>query len=157
MNTEEDDDTLDELTDDANPITDDEDNMKIEISLNVKNYRLFKAKSAQTLSWGKIDASLAKEALTATEASHLDAKALITKLNDVAKIVNLGVSTTLAEKNKDPVPGTVRWRLRERCSCEAKSPVIQQSRRLLPFFPEYNQLWSIKRANCCAIMNFPAV
>ena len=54
LNTEEDDDTLDELPDDANPITDDEDNMKIEMSLNVKNYRLFKAKSAQTLSWGKL-------------------------------------------------------------------------------------------------------
>ena len=56
---------------------------------------------------GKIDASIAKKTLTATESPHLDKKALINKLDDVAKTIDLDVSTILAEKIKDPVLGTV--------------------------------------------------
>ena len=106
LNTNEDDDALDEHPDDADAITDDdEDNLICEINLNSDNNRLCKGKAPHTLSWGKNDASLAKKTLTATEAPHLDTKALIAKLDDVAKAVDLDVSTILAEQIKDPVLG----------------------------------------------------
>ena len=84
---------------------------------------------------GKIDASLAKKPLTDTEAPHLDTKSLIAKLNDVAKTVDLDISTILAEQSKDPALGTVRSWLRIGISLEAKSPDIQQSKG----FPRYGQ------------------
>ena len=56
----------------------------------------------------KIDASVDKKTLTATQAPHLDTKALITKLYDVAKTVDVDVSMVLAIQIKDPVPGIVR-------------------------------------------------
>ena len=54
-----------------------------------------------------MDASLSKKTLIATEATHLDTKALIAKLDDVAKTVDLDVSTILAEQIKEPVLGSV--------------------------------------------------
>ena len=102
LNTNEDDDALDELPDD------DEDNIICEINSSADNYRLCQAKAAHDAVLGKIDSSLAKKTLTATEAPHLDTKALFTELNDVAKTVYLDVSTILAEQMKDPVLGLVR-------------------------------------------------
>ena len=57
---------------------------------------------------GKTDASLVKESITTSAAPHLDTKALIQKLDEVAKAEDLDVSTILAEQFKDPVLGTVR-------------------------------------------------
>ena len=57
---------------------------------------------------GKTDASLAKKCLTASDASHLHTKALIQKLDEVAKTVVFDVSTILEEQMKDPVLGTER-------------------------------------------------
>ena len=89
---------------------------------------------------GKIDASLAKKLLTANEAPLLDTKSLIAKLDDVAKTVDLDVSTILAEQIKDPVLGTVRSWLRTGNSPEAKSPDIQQSKGLLRYCQEFDRL-----------------
>ena len=109
MKTNEDYDALDELPDDADAMTDDdEDNLICEINLNTDNYRLCKAKAAPDAVLGKIDASLAERTLKATEEPHLDIRSLITKLGDVAKTVDLDVSTILAEQIKDPVLGSVR-------------------------------------------------
>ena len=73
LNTDEDDDALDELTDDVDAITDDdEDDLICEINTHADNYRLCKAKAAQDAVLGKIDASLAKKPLTTIEALHLD-------------------------------------------------------------------------------------
>ena len=74
------------------------------------------------------------------EAPPLDTKRLFTKRDDVAKTVDIDVSTTLAEKIKDPFLGTVRSWLRKRISAEAKSPKIQQSKGLFRFFQEFNRL-----------------
>ena len=52
-----------------------------------------------------MDASLSKKTLIATEAPHLDTKALIVKLDDVAETVGLDVSTILAEQIK----GSSSW------------------------------------------------
>ena len=57
---------------------------------------------------GNTDASLAKKCLMAPDAPHLNTKALIQKLDEVAKTVDLDVSTILEEQMKDPVLGTVR-------------------------------------------------
>ena len=89
-----------------------------------------KAKAAHDAVFGKIDVSLAKKPLTATEAPHLDTKSLIVKLDDVAKTVDLDVSTFLAEQIKDPVLGTVQSWLRKGISTESKSPDFQQTKGL---------------------------
>ena len=87
-----------------------------------------------------MDASLAKKALRAVEAPHLATKALITKLDDVAKTVDLDVSTILAEKIKDPVLGTVRSWIRIGTSAKSKSPEIQQSEGLLRYCQHFDRL-----------------
>ena len=127
-NTNEHNDALDELLDDDDAITDDdEDNLICEITLNADNYRLCRTKAAQDAALGEIDASLAKKTPTTTEAPHLDTKALITKLDDVSKTVDLDVSTNLAEQIKDPDLCVVRSWLREKISADANSilPKIQ--------------------------------
>ena len=76
----------------------DEDDHIFKIDTNIDQYRLCKAKTAHDSVLGKIDASLAKKPLTITEAPHLDTKALLSKLDEVAKSVDLGVSTILAQQ-----------------------------------------------------------
>ena len=139
--TNDDDDALDELPDDADAITDDnEDNVICEIILNADNYRLCKANAAHGAVLGNIDASLFEKTLTAVEVPHLDTKSLISKLEDVAKTVDLDVSTILAEEIKDPILGLVRSWLREGISPEAKSPEVQPSKGLLGYCQEFDRL-----------------
>ena len=88
----------------------------------------------------KIDASLAKKPLTATETPHLDTKSVFAKLDDVAKTINLDVSTILAEQIKDPVLGTVRSWIRIETSAEPKAPEVQQSKGLLAYCQEIDRL-----------------
>ena len=110
LNTNEDDNAFDETHDDEADATtdDDEDNLVCEINTHADHYRLCKAKPAHDAILGKFNTFLAKKPLTATEAPHLDTKSLIAKLDDVAKTVDLEVSTILAEPIEDPVLGTVR-------------------------------------------------
>ena len=133
LNINEDDNAFHETQDDEDDATadDDEDNIICEINTHADHYRLCKAKAAHGAVLAKFDASLAKKPLTAMEAPHLDTKSLIAKLDDVAKSVDLDVSTILAAQIKDPVLGTVRSWLRKGISPEAKSPDIQQSKGLL--------------------------
>ena len=142
LNTHEDDNAFDETHGDEDDATtdDDEDNLICDINTHADHYRLCKAKAAHDAVLGKIDASLVKKPLTANEAPHLDTKSLIAKLDDVAKTVNLDVSTILAEQIKDTMLGTVRSWLRKGISPEAKSPDIQQSKGLLRFCQEFDRL-----------------
>ena len=129
MNTNEDGDVLDEPSDDADAIVnDDAYNLICEINTHADHYRLCEAKAAHNGVLGKIDASLAKKTLTATEAPHLDTKPLIAKLDDVAKKFELDLSTILAEQIKDSVLGKVRSGFRKGISSELKYPEIQQSK-----------------------------
>ena len=97
LSTNETDEVLEETPDDADAIiNDDEDNLMSEINLNADNYRHCKAKATHDTVLGKIDASLAKKTLTATEVPQLDTRSIIAKLDDVAKTVDLDVSTILA-------------------------------------------------------------
>ena len=133
LSTNEGSDALVELLDNGDDsITDDDDgNLICEINTYADHYRLCKAKAAHDAVLGKIDASLAKKPLTATEAPHLDTKSLIAKLDEVAKTIDLDVSTILAEQIKDPVLGTVRSWIRKETSPELTTPEIQQSKGLL--------------------------
>ena len=119
---------------------DDEDNLICEINTHADHYRLCKAKAAHDAVLGKIDASLAKKPLTINEAPHLDTKSLIAKLDDVAKTVDLDVSTILAEQIKDPVLGTVRSWIRKGISPEPKTPETQQSKGLQRYCQEFDRL-----------------
>ena len=100
-----------------------------------------KAKTAHDSVLGEIKAPIAKKPLTITEAPHLDTKALIAKLDEVAKSVDLDVSTILAEQIKDPVLGTVRSWIRKQIPPNAKSPEIQQSKGLLRYRQELDRLF----------------
>ena len=70
---------------------------------HANHYRLCKTKAAHDAVAGKIDASPVRKTLTATEAPHLDTKSLVAKLEDVAKTIDLDVSTILAEQIKNSV------------------------------------------------------
>ena len=142
LNTNEDDDALAEPhDDDDNPIIDDdEDNFICEINTHSDRYRLCKAKAAQDAVLGKIDVCLTKKPLTATEAPHLDTKSLIAKLHEVAKTIDLDMSTILAEQINDPVLGTVRSWIRKGTSPEPKTRKIQQSKGLLRYGQEFDRL-----------------
>ena len=135
LNTNRDDNAFEETQDGEDHATtdDDEDNVLNEINTNADHYRLCKAKAAQDAVLGKNDASLVKKPLTATEAPHLDTKALIAILDEVAKTIDLEVSTILAKQIKDPVLGTVRSWIRQGTSPEPKTPKIQQSKGLLRY------------------------
>ena len=119
---------------------DDEDKLICEMITPADHYRLCKAKAAHDAVLGKIGASLAKKPLTVNEAPHLDRKSLIAKLDDVAKTVDLDVSTILAEQIKDPVLGTVGSWIRKGISPEPKTPEIQQSKGLLRYCQEFDRL-----------------
>ena len=88
--------------DDSNHVsTDSEDeNIVCDISIQADQARLCQAKQARNLVLGKIDDSLVKKCLTASDAPHLNTKALIQKLDEFAKTVDLDVSTNLEEQMK---------------------------------------------------------
>ena len=142
LNTNEGDDAPAESHDvDVNPINDDDEhNFICEINIQADRYRLCKAKPAHDAVLGKIDASLAKKPLTATEAPHWDTKSLVAKLDEVAKTIDLDVSTILAEQIKDPVLGTVISWIPKGSSSEPKTPKIQQSKGLLRYCQEFDRL-----------------
>ena len=142
LNTSEDDNAFEETYDNEGDAAavDDEDNLICEMNTHADHYRLCKAKAAHDAVLGKIDASLAKKPLTVDEAPHLDTKFLFAKLDEVAKTVDLDVSTILAEQIKDPVLGTVRSWIRNGISPEPKTLEIQQSKGLLRYCQEFDRL-----------------
>ena len=89
---------------------------------------------------GKPDASLVKKLLTISDTPHLDTKALIQKLNDVAKAADLDISIILAEQVRDPGLGTVRSWIRKDNPPDIRSREIQQSRGHLRYREEVNRL-----------------
>ena len=117
-----------------------DDNIICDISIQADQARTCQAKQAHELVLGKTDASLAKKCLMASGASHLNTKALIQKLDEVAKTVDLDVPTILAEQMKDPVLGTVRSWIRKTTPPDTKSPEKQQSEGLLRHCQEFDRL-----------------
>ena len=138
----------DDATDSTSPDDDshhlstdsEDDNILCGISTQADQARLCQAKQAHNLVLGKTDASLAKKGITASDSPHLDTKRLIQKFDEVAKTVDLDVSTILEEQMKDPVLGTVRSWIRKNTSPDVKSPEIQQSKGLLRYCQEFDRL-----------------
>ena len=119
---------------------DEDDNIVYDISLQADQARLCRAKQAHDLVLGKTDASLAKKCLMDSDAPHLNTKALIQRLDEVAKAVDLDVSTILEEQMKDPVLSIVRSWIRNNAPPDSKSPEIQQSKGLLRYCQEFDRL-----------------
>ena len=98
------DDTADSTSsgDDSNHVSTDseDDNNVCDVSIQADQAQLCQAKQAHDIVLGKTDASLVKKFLTTSDAPHLDTKALIQKLDEVAKTVDLDVSTILAEQKR---------------------------------------------------------
>ena len=117
-----------------------DDNIVCDISIQADKPRLYQVKQAHELVIRKTDASLATKFLTISDAPHLDTKALIKKLDDSAKPVDLDVSTILAEQMEDPVVGTVRSWIRKNTTFDIKSPEIQQSKGLLRYRQKIDRL-----------------
>ena len=70
----------------------------------------------------------------------MDTKSLNAKLDDVAKTIDLDLSTILAEQINGPVLGTDRSWIRKETSPEPKTPEIQQSKGLLRYCKEIDLL-----------------
>ena len=79
------------------------------------------------------DTLLAKRTLSVATAPHLRTQDLITKLDDVAKVVGLDVPTILQEQLKDPVLSIVRSCIERNTSPELRTPEIRQSKELLRY------------------------
>ena len=122
--------------------TDSEDDKIIcDISIQADKPWLCQAKQAHELVLGKTDASLVGKFLTASDAPHLDTKALIQKLVEVAKTVDLDVSTIRAEQMEDPVLGIVRSWIRENIPSDDKSQEIQQSKSYMRYCQEFDRFF----------------
>ena len=130
LNTKEDDVAFKELHHDEDDATtdDNEDNLIVERNTHANHHRLCKAKAAHDAVLRKIDASLAKKLLTATEAPHLDNKSLIAKLEIVAKTVDLDVSTILADQITDLALGTVRFLLHKGLRPKRNHPIFNNQK-----------------------------
>ena len=124
--------------DDCN-IDKDEDDYVCEINAN-DHYRPCKARAAQDLVISDPATLLAKKSLSTTAAPHLRTQDLITKLDDVAKVVDLDVPTILQEQLKDPVLSIVRSWVDENHSPDLRAPEIRQSKGLLRYGQELDRL-----------------
>ena len=117
-----------------------DDNIVCDISIQADQAWLCQAKQSYDLVLGKTDVSLVKNFLTTFDFPHLDTKALIQKLAEVAKTVDLDVSTFLEEQMEDQVLGTVRSWIRKNTLPDTKSPEIQQPKGFLRYCQEFNRL-----------------
>ena len=117
----------------------DEDDYVFEINAN-DHYRLCKARAAHDLVISDPDTLLAKNTISATAAPHLRTQDLITKLDDVAKVVDLDVPTKLQEQLKDPVLSNVRSWIEENLSPDLRAPEIRQSTGMLSYGQELDRV-----------------
>ena len=76
----------------------------------------------------------AKKTLSAAAAPHLRTQGLITKLDDVAKVVDLDVPTILQEEFKDPMLSIVRSWIEGNISPDHRVPEIRQSKGPCVFY-----------------------
>ena len=84
-----------------------DDTIVCDISMQGDKTRPCRAKTAHKRVLGKTYVSLAQKLLRFSDSPHLNTKASIQKLDEVAKAVDFDVSTILVEQFKDPVLGAV--------------------------------------------------
>ena len=113
-------------------IDEDEDDYVCEIDAN-DYYRLCKTRAAHDLVISDSDNLLTKKTLSAPAAPHLRTQNLITKLDDVAKVVDLDVPIILQEQLKDTVLSIVRSWVEGNLSPDLRAPEIRQSKGLLRY------------------------
>ena len=101
----------------------DEDDYVYEINAN-DHYRIGKARAAHESLISDPDTLLVKKTLSATAAPHWKTQDLITKLDDVAKVVDLDIPTILQEQLKDPVLSIVRSWIEGNFLPDLKTPEI---------------------------------
>ena len=117
----------------------DGDDYVCEINAN-DHYRLCKARAADDLVISDPDTLIAKKTLSAAAAPHWRTQGLITKLDDVTKVVDLDVPTILQERLKDAVLSIVRSWIEKNLSPDIRSPEIRQSESLLRYGQELSRL-----------------
>ena len=88
----------------------------------------------------KANAFSSKKTLSTTAVPHLRTQDLITELDDVAKFVDLDVSTLLQEKLKDPILSIVCSWIEGSTSLDLRAPEIPQCKTLLRYDPELERL-----------------
>ena len=120
-------------------IEEDEDDYVCEINDN-DHYRKCMAREAHESLISDPNTLLVKKTLSATAAPHLKTQDLITKLNDVAKVLNLDVPTILQEQLRDPVLSIVRSWIQGNLSPDLRAPEIRQSKGLLRYGQELDRL-----------------
>ena len=86
------------------------------------------------------DTLLAKKTLSVAAAPHLRTQDLITKLDNVAKVVDLDVPTILQEQLKNPVLSIVRSWIERNTSPDLRTPEIRLSKGLLRYGQEHDRL-----------------
>ena len=120
-------------------IDEDEDDYVREINAN-DHYCLCKARAALDLVISDPDTLLAKKTLSAAAALHSRAQDSITKLDDVAKVVDLGVPAILQEQLKERILSIVRTWNERNLSPDLRAPATRQSKGLLRYGQELDRL-----------------
>ena len=120
-------------------IEEDEDDYVYEINAN-DHYRIGKARAAHESPLSDPDTLLVKKTVSTTAAPHLRTQDLITKLDDVAKVVDLDVPTILQEQLEDPVLSIVRSWMDRNTSPDLRAREIRQPKGLLRYGQELDRL-----------------
>ena len=120
-------------------LTKDEDDYVCGIKGN-DHYRLCKARAAHDSVLSKPNSFSEKKPVSTTAAPHLRTQDLITKLDNVAKVVDFDVPTILQEQLKDPVVSIVRSWIEESVSPDPSAPEIRQFNGLLRYGQELDRL-----------------
>ena len=110
-----------------------------EINAN-DHYRLCKGRAAHDSVLSESNAFLSKKTLSTTAAAHLRTQDFITKLNDVAMVVDLDVPTLLQLHFKDQVLSIVRTWMDGKIFSDLKVPEIRQSKSQLRYCQELDRL-----------------
>ena len=105
-----------------------------------EHYHLCKARAARDLVISDPDTLIAKKTLSAAAAPRLRFQDLITKRDDVAKVVDLTVPTILQEQLKDPVLIIVRSWIERNTSLDLRTPEIRPFKGLLRYGQELDRL-----------------
>ena len=133
--------------------TDSEDeNIVSDNSIQADKPRLCPAKQAHELVFGKTDASLARKFLT-PDAPQLNTKALIKELDELAKTVDLDVSTILTEQMKDPIVGAVQTWIRRNTPPILNHQKYNSQKVFYDIAKNSTDFLSKKKDSSCAITN----
>ena len=101
----------------------------------------------------KVERPLLNKSLDAEQFPNIDTKDLLPKLSDYYKIADLDITTLVAEQITDPVLQVAQSWVRNDNKPTTKTPEIQQSKALLSYFNNFNQLFLDKKAIYSAITN----